>query len=257
MCFSCDSWSETVANPSLPQVSSSAEDSVDPATALHPLFTSALSPSPPGLLGPVLRNAAVRVYLHSWLFTSNLAQLCRPHQQLCAQPCYYLDYTPPAHSSGLHLNEREEKRERERERERDGVERLWSASTNAFTLFLPISLREAYVRPTNSVGACGILSPRGSASRWERHEWRLSAGMLLMPVPVSSLCESAMLPRLYSCLWFTFLLDVSLQLALRSHEYQWGLVFLVCVCGIVHAQFFTVCLSLCVYVCVFIQCIQG
>lgn len=65
MCFSCDSWSETVANPSPPQVSSSAEDSVDPATALHPPFTSALFPSPPGLLGPVLRNVAVGVNLHS------------------------------------------------------------------------------------------------------------------------------------------------------------------------------------------------
>ena len=77
-----------------------------------------------------------------------------------------------------------------------------------------------------------------------------------MPVPVSSLCEGAMLPRLYNCLWvfstalpLTFLLDVSLQLVLRNHEYQWELVFLVRVCGIV--QFWKVCLSLCVYVCVY------
>lgn len=42
-----------------------------------------------------------------------------------------------------------------------------------------------------------------------------------------------------ACGWPTpsFLLDVSLQLVLSSHEYQRGLVFLAHVCGIVQAQF--------------------
>ncbi len=45
----------------------------------------------------------------------------------------------------------------------------------------------------------------------------------------------------------TFLLHVSHQLVLSSHEYQRGLIFLVHVCGIVQAQFEIVYLSLCVY----------
>ena len=149
MCFACDSWSVTVANPSPPQPSSSAGGLGWPSASST--FHICSLPSPPGLLGPVLRNAAVRVNLHSWLFTSNLAQLCRPHQQLCAQPCYYLDYTPPAHSSGLHLNERGEK---EGERERETASNGSGLHRRTHSLFSsPSSLRGAYVRPTNP-GRC-------------------------------------------------------------------------------------------------------
>ena len=156
MCFACDSWSVTVANPSPPQPSSSAGGLGWPSASST--FHICSLPSPPGLLGPVLRNAAVRVNLHSWLFTSNLAQLCRPHQQLCAQPCYYLDYTPPAHSSGLHLNERGEK-EGERERERRRLMALVCIDGHIHS-FPPRPLcAEHMCALQTQVGACGSLSP--------------------------------------------------------------------------------------------------
>lgn len=75
----------------------------------YPPFTFALYLQSPGLLGPVLRMCC-RVNLRSfqlcWLPTwlSSAVPISSS-----AQPCYYLHYTPPAHSFALHLNKRGEK----------------------------------------------------------------------------------------------------------------------------------------------------
>lgn len=88
----------------------------------YPPFTFALYLQSPGLLGPVLRMCC-RVNLHSF-------QLCWLPTRLSsavpisssAQPCYYPDCTPPAHSLALHLNKRGEKL-------KAGIEWFWPGHT--------------------------------------------------------------------------------------------------------------------------------
>ncbi len=106
-----------------------------------------------------------------------------------------------------------------------------------------------------SPGACGIFifiaaQSMLDPSLWEKHEWKqivcwhitnasfyVIMGRLLRVLCSQGCTIACGLRQKKKPAYPTFLLYVSLQLVLSSHKYQWGLIFLVHVCGIVQAQF--------------------
>lgn len=111
----------------------------------------------------------------------------------------------------------------------------------------PSSFSKAHVRRT--AWCVWYLHTHSSLSLWEKHEWKyivcwhiINASFdvimsRLQRVLCSQGCTIACGLKSKSRPTPIFLLDVSFQLVLSRHEYQWGLVFLAHVCGIVQALF--------------------
>lgn len=191
-----------------------------------------------------------------WLsaaLTCNLARLCSPHQQLSAQPCYYLDCTPPAHSSRLHLNEREATHTHTKTASNgsgppplDTHRTYTHRHTHAYMVmrhtYKCASRKTPHARRHLSKGHLHFVMYVRRAARlqlmldpslWEEHEWKqivcwhiINATLCVIMRKLlralcsqggRSVCGSQQPKKLPAC--HTFLLDVSLRLVLSRHEY--------------------------------------